>query len=167
MESQSGNQAPDLKSWTSSARYKILEPDGVEIFAPDHTGAFTLWSQLPAERKLKAISFSLSFLAHEDFDFAGLAINNPPHFRDHLFGVSHRNKTFKTKNLEFPVPFEVNLNKPLSFALTAGSSANGAPSCILSVEGARMCEISKELTHVGLFAWEAHVRFENLRIDME
>lgn len=162
------NPAPNL---VPSTRYKALSDDSVEIFAPNHVGFFTLTLPVPEGMKLLSASFTLTFIAHEDLDCAGFALNDPPNPRG-LFGISQRNKTFRAKHSEVPSPFGVELLTPYEFLLKRGAPDSSAgllerggsdESFRLTVNGRHFTSIPGPVPHLGIFAWEAHVRFERIR----
>lgn len=154
----------DVAAWSPSSRYRILAPDSVEMFAPNHTGLFTLSQPMPAGRSLAGFSFTMQYLAHEDYDGAGLAINNPPH-KNNLFGLSFRNQSFENKGMLLKEPFEVRLRMAYQFLLRpAAGHTEAAPVFDLLINGRDVVRIARPLSHIGVFAWEAHVQFDDIRL---
>lgn len=153
----------DISAWRPSSWYKIHSPHTVEMFGPNHTGMFTLSNPISSGNTLTEMSFTMQFITHEDYDFAGLAINNPPH-KENFFGLSFRNQTFESKALALKDPFEVRLLHPYEFILRREDKSDPASAFNLTINGRQLARIQKPLTHLGIFVCEAHVRFDHMHV---
>lgn len=155
-----------VNDWHPAAHYTVLAQDALEIFSPNHVGFFVFYCPLPQGAVLEEFSCTLRYLAPEDYDFAGLAINYPPH-KKNLFGLSRRNGTFEAGTL-YKGPFDVQLETPYLLTLRQDSADfdSPVPWYRFFVNGQDLAGLQTTITHVGVFANEAHVRLEKIHVTL-
>jgi len=160
-------QTPPIQEWVPSTRWQTLGPNAVEIFSPDHVGFLILSQPIPAGARLVRLEVRIRYRAHEDYDYAGLAVDDPPH-KDALIGVSLRNRKVEARAIALAEPCEVELRRPSHLVLRLDTTIPGeaAPEYEIVFDGRVVGRWTRPVTRYGVFACEADVELTDIHVEL-
>jgi hypothetical protein len=158
---------PPIEDWVPSTQWQTLGPDAVHIFSPDHVGFLILSQPIPPGFHLVRLEVQIRYRAHEDYDYAGLAVDHPPR-KDALIGVSLRNRKVEARAVSLAAPCEVELDRPchLALRLDDATAASDSPEYDIVFDGLVVGRWTRPVTRYGVFACEADVELTEIRVEL-